>query len=104
LGKIFFANSSGLGWWESSGLLAKPQFPVVCVPRYSRCVFYRAHGDFNVRRVPPITTRRPTPSPCVVVPTRGDKGHVRSVAVTLLRLYLFAVCFVMHTAKELKKI
>jgi hypothetical protein len=29
LGKIFFANSSGLGCWESSGLLAKPQFPVV---------------------------------------------------------------------------
>jgi hypothetical protein len=29
LGKIFFANSSGLGYWESSGLLAKPQFPVV---------------------------------------------------------------------------
>jgi hypothetical protein len=30
LGKSFFANSSGLGCWESSGLLAKPQFPVVC--------------------------------------------------------------------------
>jgi hypothetical protein len=29
LGKSFFANSSGLGCWESSGLLAKPQFPVV---------------------------------------------------------------------------
>jgi hypothetical protein len=29
LGKIFFANSSGFGCWESSGLLAKPQFPVV---------------------------------------------------------------------------
>jgi hypothetical protein len=29
LGKIFFANSSVLGCWESSGLLAKPQFPVV---------------------------------------------------------------------------
>jgi hypothetical protein len=29
LGKIFFANSSGLGWWESSELLAKPQFPEV---------------------------------------------------------------------------
>jgi hypothetical protein len=29
LGKIFFANSSGLGCWESSGLLAKPQFAVV---------------------------------------------------------------------------
>jgi hypothetical protein len=29
LGKIFFANSSGLGCWESSGLLAKSQFPVV---------------------------------------------------------------------------
>jgi hypothetical protein len=25
LGKIFFANRSGLGWWENSGLLAKPQ-------------------------------------------------------------------------------
>jgi hypothetical protein len=34
LGKIFFANSSGLDCWETSGLLAKPQFPVV--PR----VFY----------------------------------------------------------------
>jgi hypothetical protein len=31
LGKIFFANSSGLGCWESSGLLAKPQFPVLPV-------------------------------------------------------------------------
>jgi hypothetical protein len=30
LGKSFFANSSGLGCWESSGLLAKPQFSVVC--------------------------------------------------------------------------
>jgi hypothetical protein len=30
LGKSFFANRSGLGCWESSGLLAKPQFPVVC--------------------------------------------------------------------------
>jgi hypothetical protein len=29
LGKSLFANSSGLGCWESSGLLAKPQFPVV---------------------------------------------------------------------------
>jgi hypothetical protein len=29
LGKSFFANSSGLDCWESSGLLAKPQFPVV---------------------------------------------------------------------------
>jgi hypothetical protein len=29
LGKSFFANSSGLGCWESVGLLAKPQFPVV---------------------------------------------------------------------------
>jgi hypothetical protein len=29
LGNSFFANSSGLGCWESSGLLAKPQFPVV---------------------------------------------------------------------------
>jgi hypothetical protein len=29
LGKIFFANSSGLGCWESSGLLTKPQFSVV---------------------------------------------------------------------------
>jgi hypothetical protein len=29
LGKSFFANSSGLGCWESSGLLAKSQFPVV---------------------------------------------------------------------------
>jgi hypothetical protein len=29
LGKTFFANSSGLGCWESSGLLAKSQFPVV---------------------------------------------------------------------------
>jgi hypothetical protein len=29
LGKSFFANSSGLGCWESFGLLAKPQFPVV---------------------------------------------------------------------------
>jgi hypothetical protein len=29
LGKRFFANSSGLGCWESVGLLAKPQFPVV---------------------------------------------------------------------------
>jgi hypothetical protein len=29
VGKDFFANSSGLGCWESSGLLAKPQFPVV---------------------------------------------------------------------------
>jgi hypothetical protein len=28
LGKSFFANSSGLGCWESVGLLAKPQFPV----------------------------------------------------------------------------
>jgi hypothetical protein len=28
LGKSFFANSSGLGCWERSGLLAKPQFPV----------------------------------------------------------------------------
>jgi hypothetical protein len=32
LGKIFFANSLGLGCWESSELLAKPQFPVVVVP------------------------------------------------------------------------
>jgi hypothetical protein len=31
LGKSFFANSSGLGCWESSGLLAKRQFPVVVV-------------------------------------------------------------------------
>jgi hypothetical protein len=31
LGKSFFANSSGLGCWESSGLLAKPQFTVVDV-------------------------------------------------------------------------
>jgi hypothetical protein len=31
LGKCFFANSSGLGCWESVGLLAKPQFPVVTV-------------------------------------------------------------------------
>jgi hypothetical protein len=31
LGKSFFANSSGLGCWESSGLLAKPQLPVVCM-------------------------------------------------------------------------
>jgi hypothetical protein len=30
LGKSFVANSSGLGCWENSGLLAKPQFPVVC--------------------------------------------------------------------------
>jgi hypothetical protein len=29
LGKSFFANSSGLDCWESVGLLAKPQFPVV---------------------------------------------------------------------------
>jgi hypothetical protein len=29
LEKSFFANSSGLGCWESVGLLAKPQFPVV---------------------------------------------------------------------------
>jgi hypothetical protein len=29
LGKIFFANSSGFGCWETSGLLAKTQFPVV---------------------------------------------------------------------------
>jgi hypothetical protein len=29
LGKIFFANSLGLGCWESTELLAKPQFPVV---------------------------------------------------------------------------
>jgi hypothetical protein len=33
LGKSFFANSSGLGCWESVGLLAKPQFPVVTAPR-----------------------------------------------------------------------
>jgi hypothetical protein len=33
LGKSFFANSSGLGCWESSGLLAKPQFPVVNLAR-----------------------------------------------------------------------
>jgi hypothetical protein len=31
LGKSFFANSSGLGCWESSVLLAKPQFHVVTV-------------------------------------------------------------------------
>jgi hypothetical protein len=31
LGKIFFANSSGLGCWESSGLLATSQFPVVMI-------------------------------------------------------------------------
>jgi hypothetical protein len=31
LGKSFFANSSGLGCWESSRLLAKPQFPVVSI-------------------------------------------------------------------------
>jgi hypothetical protein len=31
LGKSFFANRSGLGCWESVGLLAKPQFPVVLV-------------------------------------------------------------------------
>jgi hypothetical protein len=30
-GKSLFANSSGPGCWESSGLLAKPQFPVVSV-------------------------------------------------------------------------
>jgi hypothetical protein len=29
LGKSSIANSSGLGCWEISGLLAKPQFPVV---------------------------------------------------------------------------
>jgi hypothetical protein len=29
VGKSFFANISGLGCWESSGLLAKPKFPVV---------------------------------------------------------------------------
>jgi hypothetical protein len=29
LGKSFFANSSGLGCWESVGLLAKSEFPVV---------------------------------------------------------------------------
>jgi hypothetical protein len=29
LGKSFFANSSGLGCWQSSRLLARPQFPVV---------------------------------------------------------------------------
>jgi hypothetical protein len=32
LGKSFFANSSGLSCWESSGLLAKPQFPIVLSP------------------------------------------------------------------------
>jgi hypothetical protein len=31
LGKSFFANSSGLDCWERSGLLAKPQFPVVYI-------------------------------------------------------------------------
>jgi hypothetical protein len=31
LGKSFFANSSGLVCWERSGLLVKPQFPVVLV-------------------------------------------------------------------------
>jgi hypothetical protein len=31
LGKSFFANSSSLGCWESSGLLAKQQFPGVRV-------------------------------------------------------------------------
>jgi hypothetical protein len=34
LGKSFFANSSGLGCWESFGLLAKLQFPVVVVVAY----------------------------------------------------------------------
>jgi hypothetical protein len=29
LGKSFFTNSSDLGCWESSGLLSKPQFPIV---------------------------------------------------------------------------
>jgi hypothetical protein len=33
LGKSFFANNSGLSCWESSGLLAKPQFPVVPLRR-----------------------------------------------------------------------
>jgi hypothetical protein len=33
VGKEFFANSSGLGCWESSGLLAKPQFPVVHISK-----------------------------------------------------------------------
>jgi hypothetical protein len=33
LGKIFFANSLGPGCWESSELLAKPQFPVVVVAK-----------------------------------------------------------------------
>jgi hypothetical protein len=31
LGKSFFANSYGLGCWGRSGLLPKPQFPVVNV-------------------------------------------------------------------------
>jgi hypothetical protein len=34
LGKSFFANSSDLGCWESSGLLAKPQFSVVHVHKH----------------------------------------------------------------------
>jgi hypothetical protein len=33
LGKSLFANSSGLGCWESFGLLAKLQFPVVFIFR-----------------------------------------------------------------------
>jgi hypothetical protein len=35
LGKSFFANNSSLGCWERSGLLAKPQFPVVQATRTS---------------------------------------------------------------------
>jgi hypothetical protein len=39
LGKSFFANSSSLGCWESVGLLAKPQFPVVFEVIYLNCFY-----------------------------------------------------------------
>jgi hypothetical protein len=42
LGKSIFANSSGLGCWERSGLLAKPQFPVV---RQIHSFFHRFSGS-----------------------------------------------------------
>jgi hypothetical protein len=52
LGKIFFANSSDLGCWESSGLLAKPQFPVV-KRRKDSCDAARTHACHTVALLSP---------------------------------------------------
>jgi hypothetical protein len=116
-------TESKLAFAVSFGLTANPGFAVVyvsllethrCVHNHSSCIFYRAHLDVNVRcvfpethdkqlihHVPPLDTRRTTPSQCDEVTTHGEKGHVHSaLAVTLHRvsndhirpLYLFVVC------------